>query len=125
VSEDDLRSLLVAAATRLEGAETAATASATELRLDGLAFAALDEAGASFRLRPEVARAALRTPDAVPSPRGRGWIAFAPATLDHFARDRATAWLESAWRLADETLAGEGPSGEGADPGEESNAPPA
>lgn len=53
------------------------------------------------RLRPAVAAAAaaLRTPDVEASPRGAGWIRFAPSELDDFARDRAIAWLESAVRL--------------------------
>jgi hypothetical protein len=59
------------------------------------------------RLRPAVAAAALRTPDVEASPRGAGWIRFAPAELDDFARDRAIAWLESAVRL-----------GVGGDPGD-------
>ena len=54
------------------------------------------------RLRPAVAAAALRTPDVVASPRGAGWVRFAPSELDDFARDRATAWLESAVRLVTE-----------------------
>lgn len=51
------------------------------------------------RLRPAVAAAALRTPDVEASPRGAGWVRFAPPELDDFARDRAVAWLESAVRL--------------------------
>jgi hypothetical protein len=52
-----------------------------------------------LRLRPAVAAAALRTPDVDVSPRGAGWVRFAPAEIDDFARDRAVAWLESAVRL--------------------------
>ena len=42
--------------------------------------------------------AAIRTPDATPSPRGPGWVAFAPAELDDHAADRAVAWFASAHR---------------------------
>ena len=53
-----------------------------------------------LHLRPAVAAAALRTPDVEASPRGAGWVRFAPPEIDEFARDRAVAWLESAVRLA-------------------------
>ncbi len=68
----------------------------------GERFAVLGGGPVDLRLRPEVASAALRTPDASPSPRGPGWVRFGPPVLDGFARDRAIAWLESAWRFADE-----------------------
>jgi hypothetical protein len=63
-------------------------------------FAALAAGGASaeFRLDPAIAAAAVRTPDAAPSPRGQGWVRFAPAALDGHAIDRATAWFISARR---------------------------
>ncbi len=68
----------------------------------GRVFAAVAGSIAFFRLRPEVARAALRTPDVDPSARGPEWVAFGPLDLDQFALDRALAWFESAWRLAAE-----------------------
>jgi hypothetical protein len=58
---------------------------------------------AGFRLRSDVAEAALRTPDTVRSSRGPGWITLQPRIVDAFALDRALAWFESAWRLADES----------------------
>jgi hypothetical protein len=45
-------------------------------------------------------RAALRTPDTAPSPRGPDWVAFAPEVLDDPAIDRAEAWFLSGHRLA-------------------------
>jgi len=57
----------------------------------------------SFRLRPEVVDAALRTPDTVRSSRGSDWVLLQPRTVDGFALDRALAWFESAWRLAGES----------------------
>jgi hypothetical protein len=64
-------------------------------------FAALDENALEVRLAPAVARAALRTPDTESSRRGPDWIRFSPVLLDQYARDRATAWIESAWRNAE------------------------
>jgi hypothetical protein len=71
-----------------------------ELVVAGATVAILERDRLEVRLRPAVAAAALRTPDTGSSTRGRGWIRFAPAELDAFARDRAMAWLESAVRLA-------------------------
>jgi hypothetical protein len=71
-----------------------------EFLVDGRPFAALAGGTAEFRLEPVVARAALGTPDAMPSPRGPDWVAFRPSELDRFASDRATAWFLSAWRHA-------------------------
>lgn len=66
----------------------------------GRAFAALSAEGsvASFGLDPAVAAAAIRTPDTTDSPRGAGWVDFAPDELDDHAEDRAEAWFESAHR---------------------------
>jgi hypothetical protein len=63
-------------------------------------FAILMSGGmaAEFALDPAVAAAAARTPDVVPSSRGRGWVRFAPASLDQHAQDRAAAWFGSASR---------------------------
>ena len=73
-----------------------------EWRIAGKPFAAARPPNeTSYLLDPAVAAAALRTPDAEPSPRGPEWVSFRPAVLDRFALDRASAWLESAWRRAD------------------------
>lgn len=63
-------------------------------------FATLGAGGAAaeFALDAAVAAAATRTPDVVPSTRGRGWVRFEPASLDPHAQDRATAWFGSAYR---------------------------
>jgi len=63
-------------------------------------FTTLEDGRASFRLDPLVARAALRTPDTQPSPRGAEWVTFAPDPLDDGAVDRAEAWFLSAYRRA-------------------------
>jgi hypothetical protein len=64
------------------------------------AFAAISADGsvAEFALDHAVAAAATRTPDAVPSGRGPGWVSFSPSELDDHAIDRALAWFASAYR---------------------------
>jgi hypothetical protein len=71
-----------------------------EFLVGGRPFAASTGESAEFCLEPVVARAALGTPDARPSSRGPDWVAFRPRELDRFARDRAAAWFQSAWRRA-------------------------
>jgi hypothetical protein len=76
------------------------TAGGFEYLVDERPFAALAGSTAEFRLEAIVGRAALGTPDTMPSPRGPDWVAFRPVELDRFASDRATAWFLSAWRHA-------------------------
>jgi hypothetical protein len=66
----------------------------------GRPFASIDPGGAvaEFALDPAVAAAAARTPDVRVSPRGDGWVSFAPEGLDDHAADRAVAWFASAHR---------------------------
>ncbi len=66
----------------------------------GVAFASLEGGQAEFRLDPNVARAALRTPDTAASAHGPEWVSFAPAAVDDGAVDRAEAWFLSAHRRA-------------------------
>ncbi len=66
------------------------------------AFVRLTGATAHFRLRPEVAAAAIRTPAAAASPLGPDWVTFSPGPLDQYALDRAQAWFELGHRLAAE-----------------------
>lgn len=95
-----IEDVLAAAARDLAGIATADDAGAITWSAGGLVFAALAGLRAEFRLDPLVARAALRTPDTAPSPRGSDWVAFAPAELDDAAVDRAEAWFLSAHRRA-------------------------
>lgn len=97
-----LEALLLEAAGALDDAVIRRTAEGHEVAVGGAVAAVIRPDALEARLRPAVASAALRTPDTVPSDRGRGWVRFAPAELDDFARDRALAWLESAVRLAAE-----------------------
>jgi antitoxin (DNA-binding transcriptional repressor) of toxin-antitoxin stability system len=95
-----LRAVLGPAAGELAGVERVAVGEAVELRRSGRPFARLEPAGAAFRLDAVLVPAALRTPDTSTSPLGPEWVAFAPAVIDGFAVDRASAWLEAAWRRA-------------------------
>ena len=61
---------------------------------------------AHFRLRPEIAAAAARTPAVSASPVGPEWVAFSPASLDQYALDRAQSWFELGHRLAAESPGG-------------------
>jgi hypothetical protein len=63
-------------------------------------FAVREGDRVSFRLRPEVVAAGLRTADTSLSTRGHDWITLKPSLIDGFALDRALSWFESAWRLA-------------------------
>lgn len=63
-------------------------------------FAVLADDRLEAALDDTVLKAALRTPDTAPSPRGAGWIAFAPAGVDRYALDRAEAWVRFAHRRA-------------------------
>jgi hypothetical protein len=100
ISDLTLADLLAAAAEELEGIATGTDAGSTIWSAAGRVFATLTGDRAEFHLDPLVVRAALRTPDTAPSPRGPEWIAFAPAVLDDPAVDRAEAWFLSAHRLA-------------------------
>ena len=64
----------------------------------GEPFAVLLPDVLEVRLDPAVAKAALKTSDTLASPRGSGWIAFTPRSIDRFALDRAEAWIRSAHR---------------------------
>lgn len=68
----------------------------------GVAFAVVGTDRAAFRLRPDVASAATRTPNVRASERGAGWVELVPPQLDQFAIDRAESWFESACRYAQE-----------------------
>ena len=99
-----LAAALEAAAASLEAAEGRQDGDLTTWSIGGIVFASVERGTpdrAEFRLAPAVVAAALRTPDTARSPRGADWVAFAPAQVDGHALDRATAWLESAWRRAD------------------------
>lgn len=72
----------------------------TTYRLDGRPFAIA--AGPTFdvHLGPDIAAAAVRTPDVTASSLGPGWVHLAPERIDDHAADRALAWFEMARRIA-------------------------
>jgi len=82
----------------LEGVERVRDGESVTYRLSGRAFAVLLGEVLEVALDPLVAKAALRTANTLPSPRGKGWIAFTPDAIDRFALDRADAWVRSAHR---------------------------
>ncbi|HEU0245136.1 MAG TPA: hypothetical protein VFQ75_14635 [Candidatus Limnocylindrales bacterium] len=65
-----------------------------------IVFAVLTDDRLEAALDDTVLKAALRTPDTAASPRGAGWIAFAPSAVDRYALDRAEAWVRFAHRRA-------------------------
>jgi hypothetical protein len=95
-----LDDLVATAIADLGSVERRTTDGATVFARAGRQFGAATADMLEVRLDPRVAAAALRTPDTTPSTRGPGWVSFAPATLDRYAVDRATAWLEHGWRHA-------------------------
>jgi hypothetical protein len=106
MTEPTLAALLAEGAGLLEETAAVPTVQGTDYYLDDVLFASLAGGVAEFHLRDEVGAVALRTPDVTSSARGAGWVRFAPRRLDGHARDRALAWLESAWRRADAELSG-------------------
>jgi hypothetical protein len=88
----------------LEGIGRRESGPAVEFVRGGIVFAVRERGGHSFRLRPEIVLAALRTPDTSPSERGAEWIALTSTAADAFTLDRAKAWFETAWRLAGEVV---------------------
>jgi len=106
MTDPTLAALLAEQAGLLEGTASVSTGQGADYYLDDVLFASLAESVAEFHLRDEVGAAALRTPNVTASARGAGWVRFAPKRLDGHARDRALAWLESAWRRADAEVSG-------------------
>lgn len=84
----------------LDGVERVRDGESVTYRAAGAPFAVLLQDVLEVALDPVVAKAALRTANTLPSPRGKGWIAFTPETIDRFALDRAEAWVRSAHRRA-------------------------
>ncbi len=72
----------------------------TEYRIGDRPFAVAAPDAFEVDLGPEVAAAALRTPDAGASPRGPGWVRLATPSIDDHAADRIVSWFELARRIA-------------------------
>jgi hypothetical protein len=97
---DELADVLASASEELPDVSNEVDVATTTWAVGARRFAVLFEARVEFRLDPLVARAALRTSDTAPSPRGADWVAFEPAELDDAAIDRVEAWFLSAYRRA-------------------------
>ncbi len=103
---DELAVRIEQAATSIAGLARQAEPEGVRYALAGVPFAVVAGDRAAFRLRPDVAEAALQMPDVHASPRGPGWVELAPATLDRFALDRAMSWFAAAARYAAEANPG-------------------
>ena len=99
-SDLTLADILAAAVEEVDGVTAAVDGELTTWTAGGRPFATLAGDRVEFHLDPLVVRAALRTPDTAPSPRGPDWIGFAPVVIDDPAVDRAQAWFLSAHRHA-------------------------
>lgn len=99
---DDPVAVVDRLAVELEGIVRRESGRTLEFVRGGLVFAVREGVRQSFRLRPEIVQAALRTPDTSPSARGVEWIELESGGTDAFTLDRAKAWFETAWRLAGE-----------------------
>jgi hypothetical protein len=97
-----LRDLALEALDGLDDVQPSPGSDVTGYARAGHPFLVLTERDLEVRLEPFVATAALRTPDTAESPRGPGWVRFTPPTLDRFAADRVVAWIEHAWRHAED-----------------------
>jgi hypothetical protein len=82
------------------GAARGVRGESVEYEVGGVLVAVVGPADAEFGLGPEVAAAALGTPDTHASPRGPGWVALRPRKFDRFALDRAAAWFGLAVRVS-------------------------
>ena len=72
----------------------------TTFGIGGRPFAAVSGRTAEFQLKPDIARAALRTPGTEPSTRGPDWVAFEPPEEpDRYDLDRLRSWFDMAARL--------------------------
>jgi hypothetical protein len=93
-----LRDVATRALSGLDDVHDAPGPDGTVYTRSGRPFAWISLSALEVRLEPFVAQAALRTPDTTASTRGPEWVRFTPRALDRFAADRATAWIEHAWR---------------------------
>ncbi len=105
-ANDDLARHIEQVAATIEGIERNVGAAGVGYGLRGVLFAVVGVESATFRLRPDIAEAALATPDVRRSDRGPGWVTLVPHAVDQFALDRAGSWFAAAARYASETAPG-------------------
>ena len=99
---DEVAMRIEQAAAMVEGLDRRADADGIGYSLEGVLFAVVGNGHASFRLRPDVADAALKTPDVRAGARP-GWVELRAPHPDQFALDRASSWFASAARFAAES----------------------
>lgn len=103
---EELAARIEQSAAATEGVQRQAESTGVRYAVAGVPFAFVSRDRAVFRLRPDVAEAALGTPDVRASDLGAGWVELVPAELDRFALDRATSWFAAAARYAAEGALG-------------------
>jgi hypothetical protein len=108
-------SAIEARASELPGVDRRVIHGLVEFQRTGRPFARIAPDGFAFRLEGRVASAARATPGTGPSSSGADWILFRPSIADRSSLDRATAWLELAWRRATTGGRPASPSGPGRD----------
>jgi hypothetical protein len=79
---------------------SATSGAATEFLRGSRVFAVLNGGRVALRLRPDIAAAALGTPNTAASARGADWIEFEPDPSNQQDADRLQAWLTIGWRSA-------------------------
>jgi hypothetical protein len=98
----DLGGICAEVATELDEVTRTDEADTTAYARGGATFARVSATALSVRLPVDIAEAALNTPDTSLDPGDRGWLVFAPATMEPHVVDRASAWFTIAWKHADD-----------------------
>jgi hypothetical protein len=96
----DLSDLAAHVVADLDDVTVAGDGGVTVYRRGDTVFARATADALELRLPEDIAEAALRTPDTLPVPGQAGWVRFVPADAERHVIDRATAWLQTAWRHA-------------------------
>ena len=96
----DMVELLEETADLDDPVEVSVGADGTTYLLGGRPFAWARALAFEVQLGPDIAAAALRTPDVSASTRGAGWIRLEPTVVEDHAADRVVAWFEMARRIA-------------------------
>ena len=97
----DLRDLVAELAADLEDVSVSGDGGVFVYGRGGTNFARAAADSLELRLPEDIAEAALNTPDTVAVPGQAGWVRLEPVGVAGHAIDRATAWLQTAWRHAE------------------------
>jgi hypothetical protein len=96
----DLADLAASVVAELGEVTVAGDGGVTVYRRGATVFARATIDALELRLPEDIAEAALRTPDTLAVPGQPGWVRFVPNDTERHVIDRATAWLQTAWRHA-------------------------